>query len=352
MTRRWAAGLRGSPLGWLLAIPVVGLLSGGPMLPRGEAAAPRVERVARQDRGLPGSSVVVTLRGETTVRGPEIRLGEIAAVVGEDDGLVARLQEAEVGRAPLPGLTRTLDLSYVRARLRQLALDPDSLILESPGPVSVTTASQRVEGSDLVAIAREQVLAERGAEGQSLSVQAAGGVAPLILPEGRLDLKLRSRPGADLRGVTALTVEAWVDGVLIRSVSLPVRIALLGEVLVAARAIPRGTVLGTEDVRVERRELGNGQEPLRELGAVLEHRATRNIAYGEAIHGGLLELPPLVRRGDVVLVSAEGRGVRAALQAEAREEGRLGQVIRVRNLGSGREIYGRVEADRSVRVLF
>jgi flagella basal body P-ring formation protein FlgA len=318
----------------------------------GAGGAIPAERVERRDRGLPGSRIIVTLRSASVVRGPEIKLGEIASVAGGDAALVERLREAEVGRAPLPGLSRSLDMHYLTARLRQLPIDPDSLVLESRGPVSVATASQRVEGSDLVALVREQLLAERGGAAESLAVQATGSVPPLILPEGRLELKLRTRPAADLRGTTSLTVEAWVESVLVRAVSVPVRIGLLGEVLVAARPIPRGAILGPEDVRIERRELSTGQEPLQTIGAALDRRATRNIAYGEAIHAGLLELPPLVRRGDMVLVSAEGRGVRAVLQAEAREDGRLGQVIRVRNLSSGREVYGRVDADRSVRVAF
>jgi flagella basal body P-ring formation protein FlgA len=331
------------------------LLTGAALLlppPVGAAGGVPTERVERRERGLPGSQVLVTLRSESTVRGPEIRLGEIASVEGDDASLVQRLREAEVGRATLPGLSRPLDMSYLKARLRQLPVDPSAVILESPGTVSVTTASQRVEGNDLAAFVREQLAAERGGAAESLAVQVTGPVAPLVLPEGRLELKLRSRPGAELRGTTAHPVEAWVDGTLVRSVSVPVRISLLGEVVVAARPLVRGTILGPEDVRVERRELTNGPEPLRTTREAMDHRATRNIAYGEVIHAGLLELPPLVRRGETVLVSAEGRGVRAVLQAEAREDGRLGQVIRVRNLSSGREVYGRVEADRSIRVAF
>jgi flagella basal body P-ring formation protein FlgA len=39
-------------------------------------------------------------------------------------------------------------------------------------------------------------------------------------------------------------------------------------------------------------------------------------------------------------------------QGEAREEGKMGQVVRVQNLASGREVYGQVAAERIVRVPF
>jgi len=70
------------------------------------------------------------------------------------------------------------------------------------------------------------------------------------------------------------------------------------------------------------------------------------------ILASLMEQPPLVRRGDIVILTAEGRGLRAVTQGEAREEGRPGQVIRVRNLTSNREVYGQVDGERSVRIPF
>jgi flagella basal body P-ring formation protein FlgA len=84
----------------------------------------------------------------------------------------------------------------------------------------------------------------------------------------------------------------------------------------------------------------------------LGRRAIRALSPGEPILAGMVELPPLVRRGDIVLLTAEGRGLRAMTQGEAREEGKMGQVVRVQNLASGREVYGQVAAERIVRVPF
>ena len=148
------------------------------------------------------------------------------------------------------------------------------------------------------------------------------------------------------------TVEAWVDGALTRSVNVPVRVSQRVEVLVAARPVARHVLLGAEDVRTERREMVSGQDPLRDLGAIIGRRAIRGISPGEPMLAGMVELPPLVRRGEIVLVIAEGQGLRATALGEAREEGKAGDVVRVRNLSSGREVYGQVEAERTIRVPF
>ena len=316
-------------------------------------AGARVERVARTDRVAPEAPLVVNLRPESTVRGPEIRLGEIAEIQGGEADMVERLRAVEVGRAPLPGLSRALDPAYLKARLRLAGVDPASLVLDFPRVVSITTASQQVTGTVLLAAVREHLLATRPDEAESLSIQFSGAtLGAVTLPAGSLELKVRTRPGADLLGSISATAEAWVDGAMVRSISVPVRVSQQAEVLVAARPIGRAVPIGPEDVRVERRELSTGQEALRDPGAVLGRQAVRNIVAGEPILAALVSQPPLVRRGDMVVLTAEARGIRAVTQGEAKEDGKAGQVIRVRNLTSNREIYGMVDAERSVRVAF
>jgi flagella basal body P-ring formation protein FlgA len=297
--------------------------------------------------------MTVSLRAESTVRGPEIRLGDIADIHGRDAGQVDRLRAIEVARAPLPGLTRTLDAAYLRARLRLANVDLAMLALDAPSVISVTTAGQQVSGAALVAAAREHLLAMRSSEATRLSVQPTGAAPPtVVVPAGQLELKARTRADAETLGTVSVTVEAWVDGTLARSLSVAVRVSLQSEVVVAARPITRGAWLDSEDVRVERRELAAGQDPVRVVDAVIGLRAVRGIAVGEPIQMSLVEQPPLVRRGDIVLLTTEGRGLRAVTQGEAKEDGKEGQVIRVRNLHSNREVYGQVDAERSVRVPF
>jgi len=308
---------------------------------------------ARADRSSAEPQIVVSLRAESTVRGPEICLGEIADIQGRNTVLMDRLRAISVARAPLPGLTRTLDVSYLKARLRLAQVDLALLVLDLPPVVSVTTASRQVAGSELVTAVRESILSARPEDAGRLSVQATG--APpmaVVVPTGNLELRVRTRPPTELIGTVSTTVEVWVDGVLARTVSVPVRVAVLSEVLVAARGIARTQSVAADDLRIEAREVSVGQEPLRELGAALGRQTTRAIAAGEIILASWIDNPPLVRRGDIVLLTAEGRGVRAYTRGEAREDGRAGQVIRVRSLSSTREVYGQVEGERAVRVPF
>ena len=332
-----------------IAVLVIGII----LFVAAVAASGATDRAVRSDRMAGEPSMTVSLRAESMVRGPEIRLGDIADIHGRDGGQVDRLRAIEVGRAPLPGLTRTLDAAYLKARLRLANVDLGTLALDAPSVISVTTASQQVSGAELVAAVREHLLAARSEDATRLSIQPTGATPPtLIVPAGQVELRTRTRAGAEILGSISVTVEAWVDGALARSLSVPVRVGLQSEVVVAARPITRGARLDSEDLRVERRELTAGQDPVRVVDAVVGLRAVRGIAVGEPIQMSLVDQPPLVHRGDIVLLTTEGRGLRAVTQGEAKEDGKEGQVIRVRNLHSNREVYGQVDAERSVRVPF
>ncbi len=312
---------RGVPGGfrWLPAALV--LLLGGGFL-ASEAAAS-----GGAGPGAP-EPTLVSLRPESTIRGVGIRLGDVADIKGADPALVTRLRAIDIGRAPLPGLSRTLDLPYIKARLRLVQIDPEGLTWDVPAAITVVAASQRLTGSDLVAAAREQVEARRGADAGPASIQPTVLPPDLTLPDGALELKAQVRPGTELTGTVPVTVEAWVDGTKVRALSVALRVVPLVEVLVAARLIPRGTILTPDDVRADRRTLVPGVEPLREPGAVLGQRAIRNIAPGDLILPTALEFPPLVRRGDIVTLTVTGPGLVAVTQGEAREDGKAGQIIR------------------------
>jgi flagellar basal body P-ring formation protein FlgA len=332
----------------LAALGLLALLGGAIAV----ATAAAGTGAAAPGQSAPAEPIVISVRPESTIRGTGIRLGDVADIHGPDPALVARLRTMDIGRAPLPGLSRALDLPYIKARLLQSQIDPAAFIWDVPPAIMVVAASQRITGSDLVAVAREHVEALRAVDAGSVSIQPMVLPPDLTLPDGALELKARVRPGTELTGTVPVTVEAWVDGTQVRALSVAIKVVPLVEVLVAARLIPRSTMLSPEDVRVERRSLLAGVEPLREPAAVLGQRAMRTIAPGELILANLLESPPLVRRGDIVTLTVQGPGLMAVTQGEAREDGKAGQVIRVRNRSSGREVYGQVEGERSVRVSF
>ena len=55
------------------------------------------------------------------------------------------------------------------------------------------------------------------------------------------------------------------------------------------------------------------------------------VATGAALNAGLLDLPPLVKRGQTVTIVSTGQGLEVRATGEALADGTNGETIRVRN---------------------
>lgn len=311
---------------------------------------------AQARQGVPVENVavpraVIRVRESATVQGREILLKDIAEITATNQSLAEALEALPVGQAPPPGLTRTFDPELIMIKLRQYKIDPTGIRIESPHAV-VIAGAHRVIGSDaLFQAAKSAVLRGREEELEQITVRSDTLPPDLVVPPGEIELRARPRLTSVGLGPIPVAVEAWVDGRLYRTVSLTLRLSLIREVVVASYPLPRHAVVRTTDVRIERRDIGLVQhEPLQDLALVVGRRTTRMLAMGDVVASDAVELPPLIQKGDVVTVMVETPGLLVTAKGVAQEGGKVGQLVRVKNMASGREIFGKVESDKTVRV--
>ena len=111
----------------------------------------------------------------------------------------------------------------------------------------------------------------------------------------------------------------------------------------ASEEIAAGTILENRHFREDA-----CSRPMRDRGALLKpadaigKRTRQRIAAGAVILPALLEDPPLIAAGERVAVDVYVGGAHLGLQAKAEKTGRLGDVIQVRNIESGRRFSARV----------
>lgn len=132
---------------------------------------------------------------------------------------------------------------------------------------------------------------------------------------------------------------------------VPANIAIYKPVVVAARNLSRGDRVIDKDVRIEDRDiLSNGHLPLTSTEEAVGLLVTRSVAQGVEITDNMLERPVLVKRGDRVTLVSKAGSIAVSTVVEARENGREGERIRVKNLGSGRTVDATVTADGTVEI--
>ncbi len=193
-----------------------------------------------------------------------------------------------------------------------------------------------------------------------LKAQNANAVSPPTVTVGALDTRLRldacaaplepfTPPGQGVVGTVTVGVRCptptpW-------TVYVQASVALIQPVVVVRHPLPGKAVLGPDDVEVVERDvarltLGYISSEKEAIGMVLR----RSVTAGTVLNPGLIRSPAAIRRGERVTILGQIGGVEVRMAGVALVDGAKGEVIRVRNLSSGREVEGVVVAPGIVQV--
>ncbi len=165
------------------------------------------------------------------------------------------------------------------------------------------------------------------------------------------DVSVRKQEDAEMRGWVPIELAVSSRGKTVESGVVQVRVESQEAVVVARRTLPRGTVLRESDLVVEQRaDEKVPDDAVSEVEAVIGQALTRSLAKGRPVTHGMVQTPPLVKRGQQVRLELRHGRLRIESLGRAQEEGRAGDWIRVRATESRREVTGRVAADGVVHV--
>jgi flagellar basal body P-ring formation protein FlgA len=197
--------------------------------------------------------------------------------------------------------------------------------------------------------AREFILQQARAYGGEPHVEIGAPDPRLRLARCSLPLVAELPPGS--RPVGSTTVGVRCPGNTTWSLYVPVRVQIYANILVAARPLARGVPLTESDLTLSRQDLAAVPgSALTDIAQALGKRLRYPVATGAALNAGLLDLPPLVKRGQNVTIVSSGQGLEVHATGEALNDGASGETVRVRNLLTKKIIQGTVQDTGLVRV--
>lgn len=134
-------------------------------------------------------------------------------------------------------------------------------------------------------------------------------------------------------------------------IHVPINIIRYAEVLVVKQNLHRGSILQTADVESRKlniSRLSNGYftDTSEVQGKILK----RSLRRGDILTNGMLDIRKLVKRGEMVTIMASSNTIAIRVKGKALMDGRKGDVIRVKNHSSKREIQAVVVATGLVKV--
>lgn len=124
-------------------------------------------------------------------------------------------------------------------------------------------------------------------------------------------------------------------------------------IVVTRRSLRKGALITANDIEVKETELTRLHQPFFvDPGAVLGKKLRRSLAVGTVLTSNKLSIPKAVKRGEQVIILANGKGMHIRMKGAALSDGITGQKIAVRNLSSNRVVEGTVVGPGMVQILF
>lgn len=292
---------------------------------------------------------VVVFREEAYVKGPVVRLGDIAEIEGAG---AAALGEVEIVAAAQPGASKRLDAGLVVARLRNAGYDRIEVEVKGAKSVEAKTLHQEITPDMIAGELRAYIEQSMPWDPLVTEVEVVPPQQGIVAPEGKVGFAWRSAPDYAFVGQGSFRGSVTVDGAPVRTLTCKARVETYVNVVVATTTIPQGKIIMPGDLAKETRLLSSLKEPSFQNPAEVAGRFTarNSIVPGQVIDKRLVAPRVLVRRKQMVGVEMASGALHVQTQAEAQSNAAEGESVVCLNVNSKQPFVGVVRADGIVVV--
>lgn len=176
-------------------------------------------------------------------------------------------------------------------------------------------------------------------------------ITPFVVPSGRLHWEV-TPSSPRLLDSRRFNLILRANGRVVKNMTLYADLEALAPVAVATTDLPRGAILDHEDINMVTMDLAGLRSPCLDAEALIGKKLRRPMRMGSAFSGTWIDTPPLVKRGEMVTITASTGPLTVTARGLAQENGAEDDTIRVKNISSQRELFCRVTAPSSVEVEF
>jgi flagella basal body P-ring formation protein FlgA len=169
---------------------------------------------------------------------------------------------------------------------------------------------------------------------------------------GKVELEVEQSGDPGLADVNLLKVRIDINGQPYAKINVGPYLSVDMPIVVADGDIQRGRIITDDDITIKTVDLTRKHinEPVTEIEDATGLEAKQSIKDGTPVLPRYLAEPLLVERGKDVTAIVRVSGMEITLTAQALDNGRMGETVRVKNKDSGRIITGEVIGHRLVEV--
>ena len=278
--------------------------------------------------------------------------------VGVDGVYLSDVVEAAKGD-PIPAIH--LDVSPRWGSVREYAADELMKLIQTraqavhvragaQGNVRVVRRGRALKEAEVLQALKDEVARSPLYAGGELEMIFSREWRSLIIPDGPLELKLVSKLNYRTPQTT-MRFQLLDAGVPIGSFSAYVKMALWKDVWVASGSINRGTLLPEAKLERQRMDIIKNRRDLWD-GNPSDSRFwfQEEISPGRLIYARSVGMKPVVRRGGLAKAVVTNGSLTVSANVKVLEDGAPGDVVRVQNLVTRKELIGEVVDENTVKI--
>jgi flagella basal body P-ring formation protein FlgA len=295
----------------------------------------------------------IRIKDRVEIDADPVLLGQIAIIEGGQTQFKRRLQDIVIGKAPLPGRTRRFGRDYLQARLQQYRIDLAAVRFVAPSHVVVTRSHVEITRQEIEKIVADFIVQQTSQENRTLRIKEIRVPDGVILSKGHITYNVTAPRNRQLMGRCPLAIAFSINGQAQKKLWATAIIEVLAPVVVTRKPLGRYQPITEDDIEVQTLDLANlPPNVLSNPEAAVGKRTKRAIGSQAPLVADLIELPPLVKRGDLVTIIAESESLKITTLGQVKKKGCLGERIPVVNLDSKKILHAFVIDSNTVKVDF
>lgn len=285
--------------------------------------------------------------------GGDIFLGDIADIFGLNNQLVARLSSLFISCIPEKDEVMKFNRNDLRRRIEAGNIDLRRVSIQGPLETVVVNKNFAFDSGYLKNQVEQYIIANFQGSGVTCEIEFRHLPSMDRLPKGNLELRVLKSPTQNFVGSIVVSVGVYNEIKLVKKLPVSVFVRTFQNILAANTRLGRHEIISAENTKLMRKETTRIRgSALTELPANTVYRTKRLVHKGEILTDAIVESPPLIERGDKIVLTVLTENMKITLPGRARQSGGIGDLIEVVNLNSRKLLTGCIVDERTVVVDF
>jgi flagella basal body P-ring formation protein FlgA len=294
---------------------------------------------------LAASPASVSVYENVTISKSEVLLGDIAQISCDDANRVAELSAMKIGTIPIPGQKMVLASRVFQLRIHSSGVNCDDISWTIPNTITINTNSQTITSEKFSQLGQEAITDQLKTqqEKREYTLEVLTVPKPMLVPMGTISYDSFLPIGLKSVVPTSVSIGVNIDGQPYKKALFRAQLHMYESVVVTNRVMAAGELVTPDSIHIEKKEIGalmpgyitDSKKP---IGFVIKRMTNR----GTVLEDSMLDKPVIIKSGSTIHIKAIVGDASVQTQGVALQDGKEGQVIRVRNTGTKKIISGTV----------